>query len=821
MRMAFNTFLVWNGKIGINEAKEQFENDYDKASSMSFALSVKHKLISIGINPENDSTASEISNILKNDKKLLGILSACEQRRWVIEKLLDGWKQPLCEDGSVDYEGVIRDCAVRNEKKKTHICITRCGDDITALAELSKEKWDDVNDQTFNDLDELDRTSLQLHRAFRRHSERQDFSPETELDAVYKIFVSNGIPLAAYNQFILCLKNILNGCYGYSVQYDYYEEALKEAADKITEDERAVLNSALVKTGQKYFSARMANLYKNYKLNNVKLIQQIPFILTYKLQPCMAMALDTGGETPEKNDAAFENAASATVIAPSCIVYTYYFDVNSQTGLIAEKLQALSNYFESRMTGCKIRLIAAVSGDVPEKKLNGLDKRLKGLEKKGIIEKHILISCTDESDAVVKIADALSDEGVELYDGTTLLFRSAVNNLDYIKNIHGKFSYFEFRSEKKEFINISGCEYLKYIDNSVYFSINDMFSLKRAADTKFTTPDYAGDYEKLWDIYCGNYFKGQDSFRRGVYSWNILCDILSDYTSQNDRIVSGKLVPCPKYEEMVYFPSYSRDAAFVLLKKLYEANIVEKGSEAAMYTSDSCRMKIISSYKDISVMAERFLNDARASADHSGIYVEAFGNRISLCSGRLDVSDLQLNTNNSRDVKELLKQLAEKHYISSPVENESKISFSFTSRRMREMLTSAGMILEVYTYYEAIKTGYFDDVASGYEFTWSRDNVRNELDGVITKGFCSIIIECKARKKLDQNFYHKLYSIAEQFGINAKVVLIANTYDKLYANQNNEQIQRGQMMDIVTVSKREDIQNIGETLVKIIEGKFA
>ncbi|MBQ2823433.1 MAG: DUF1887 family protein [Oscillospiraceae bacterium] len=343
-------------------------------------------------------------------------------------------------------------------------------DDITALAELPKEKWDDVNDQTLNDLDELDRTSLQLHRAFRRHSERQDFSPETELDAVYKIFVSNGIPLAAYNQFILCLKNILNGCYGYSVQYDYYEEAVREAA---------------------------------------------------------------------------------------------------------------------------------------------------------------------------------------------------------------------------------------------------------------------------------------------------------------------------------------------------------------MYTSDSCRMKIISSYKDISVMAERFLNDARASADHSGIYVETFGNRISLCSGRLDVSDLQLNTNNSRDVKELLKQLAEKHYISSPVENESKISFSFTSRRMREMLTSAGMILEVYTYYEAIKTGYFDDVASGYEFTWSRDNVRNELDCVITKGFCSIIIECKARKQLDQNFYHKLYSIAEQFGINAKVVLIANTYDKLFANQNNEQIQRGQMMDIVTVSKREDIQNIGETLVKIIEGKFA
>ncbi len=820
MRMAFNIFLVWNNKMGVNEAKEQFRNDYDKSSSLLFALSVKYKLISIGINPDGADAAEIFSKMIKSDKNLLGTLSAYEHRRWIIEKLLDGWTQPLRDDGTIDYESIIRNCAVRNEKEKTHICITRCGDDVTALAEFPKEKWDDEKDNTVNSFDELDKISVMLHRTFRRHSQQQIFSPETELNEVYKLFFINDIPLVSYNQLILCLKNILNGCYGYSVQYDYYEAAVKNAAEGLEVDKRALLDSELIKIRQKYYSKIQANLYKNYKLNNVKLIEQIPFILTYRVQPSMTMALDIGGENPEKNDAAFENAASATVINPSCIVYTYYFDENSQTGLIAEKLQALSNYFESRRIGCKIKFVATVSGSVSEKKVTGLDKRLKGLNKKEFIEKYVLIRCTDESDAVGKIIEALVSESVELYDGTTLLFRSAVSNLNYIEKIYSQFSYFEFKSEKKEFINIRGCEYLKYIDNSVYFRINDMFSLKRATDTKFTTPDYAGDYEKLWDIYCGDYLKGQDSFRRGVYSWNILCDILSDYTLQNDKVISGRLTPCQRYEDTVYFPSYSRDAAFVLLEKLYGANIIETCSAVTMYTSDTCRMKIISSYTDISVMAEGFLNDAKATADYSGIYIETFGNRISLCSGKLDVSDLQLNTNNARDIKELLKQLAENHYISSPIENENKLSFSFTSKRMREILTSAGMILEVYTYYEALKTGYFDDIASGYEFTWSRDNVRNELDGVITKGFRSIIIECKARKQLDQNFYHKLYSIAEQFGINAKVVLIANTYDKLFVNQNNEQIQRGQMMDIVTVSKREDIENIGETLIKIIEDKF-
>ena len=95
----------------------------------------------------------------------------------------------------------------------------------------------------------------------------------------------------------------------------------------------------------------------------------------------------------------------------------------------------------------------------------------------------------------------------------------------------------------------------------------------------------------------------------------------------------------------------------------------------------------------------------------------------------------------------------------------------------------------------------------------------NELDCVLTKGFRSIIVECKARVELNQDFYYKLDSLASRFGIGTKKVLIANTYvNSPHLNQINElQKTRGNQMDIITISDENDIQNIGKTLQKIME----
>ena len=148
------------------------------------------------------------------------------------------------------------------------------------------------------------------------------------------------------------------------------------------------------------------------------------------------------------------------------------------------------------------------------------------------------------------------------------------------------------------------------------------------------------------------------------------------------------------------------------------------------------------------------------------------------------------------------------------------VSFEYSSARIKKLLTSAGEILEVYVYYQVLKTGYFDDVACGYEFCLEDGEVKNELDLVLTKGFRSIIVECKAEQKLELNFYHKLHSIADHFGIGCIKVLVGNTYrrdDSNINSTNRMQRTRGDQLGIKTISNEQMIANIGETLINLIE----
>ena len=157
------------------------------------------------------------------------------------------------------------------------------------------------------------------------------------------------------------------------------------------------------------------------------------------------------------------------------------------------------------------------------------------------------------------------------------------------------------------------------------------------------------------------------------------------------------------------------------------------------------------------------------------------------------------------------------YIVGLSVDDACRASFSFTSRRIKELLTKAGEIVEIFVYCEALKTG-FDDIRKGFGFSWYGSRVENELDIVLTKGFCSMIIEVKAVEKLDMNYYHKLHSLVSQFGIGAKAAIINNDYRKhsFYAENNALQTERGDRLRIKTFSGREEIEDIGEGLARYI-----
>lgn len=177
------------------------------------------------------------------------------------------------------------------------------------------------------------------------------------------------------------------------------------------------------------------------------------------------------------------------------------------------------------------------------------------------------------------------------------------------------------------------------------------------------------------------------------------------------------------------------------------------------------------------------------------------------------------------ELKELIRKLAGidggKPYIVPKLDGEEIVSFTYSSPEIQQLLTKGGEILEIYTYYEIIGDDYFDEVSCGYNFRWKPESVSeswqvtSELDLVLTKGFQSVIIECKARADLSQDFYFKLHSLTELFGIGVKKVLLttANTSKNL---QNKMQVERGELMDIITISDLKQIQNIAKTIRTIL-----
>lgn len=165
-------------------------------------------------------------------------------------------------------------------------------------------------------------------------------------------------------------------------------------------------------------------------------------------------------------------------------------------------------------------------------------------------------------------------------------------------------------------------------------------------------------------------------------------------------------------------------------------------------------------------------------------------------------------------LKELSGELGGKQYLIPEWTKGEMTGFRYSHQDIKQVLTKAGEILEICAYFAICETGWFDEVACGYRFHWEGDRVNNELDLVLTRGFQSVLVEAKARTRLDQDMFFKLSSLADMFGIGTHKVLLT-TADAEYGD-NEMQMERGNMMGITTISDINEIQNITEILINLL-----
>lgn len=169
----------------------------------------------------------------------------------------------------------------------------------------------------------------------------------------------------------------------------------------------------------------------------------------------------------------------------------------------------------------------------------------------------------------------------------------------------------------------------------------------------------------------------------------------------------------------------------------------------------------------------------------------------------------------ARVVAKMLQALKEGGFLTFlNITPQNRVSVHIADKKVKRIFARAGEILEIYVYFEACRTGWFDDVQTGYRFRWEFDDVTNELDCVLTKGYRSLLVECKSTKDMDESFYLTLDSLADHFGIGCKKVLIAvtDTNGSSYGNY----VSRGKQMDIITISQKTDLDRIGEKLKEIM-----
>ena len=854
--MAFNAHLSWCDTLQMDVAKERrlFLKDkssewmYPRRSSLAFVLALKYYLKSVNIELDDPiRAAGEFSTqVLGSGKdgvsRDFNRLVVLEHRRWLLDRAIDGWSAPRGNNGELMLEDCITRASVKDFANCTHPCMVRGDPDVTPLYRRKDRTIWDAGD--ISDLDELDQMSVRLHRCFKQRADEflknsglQDSSFSEICDLI------RGCEKAelAFREFRFALKNIRGGSEKYSRQYRYYHDAFLDSIKELPKDKQESIRMYTELIKHKFFPVVESNLFRDYKYNDAKLIEAIPFILSYRCPSCLALAFADGISQNGRNNAGFGNVAAATVLHPEKILYLYHCTGKASIKPMFQKLDGVLCYFGKRNLSCGVDLVVSHDESFDYADIQTAFDGLKTKYQNAIArpESLTLLEAASIRDAAEQHLITLSKNYPDLlFDGCNPLFSSVFDNKTFLDLLlAAKIPYIEYDPKAKAFTHRIGCDYLNYWTDSCFLRVSDMFALMNAEDRNFNMPEFSDDYTDLWRIYTGqNYYNPNFSF--AVRNWNKLCQSLADYENNHPSQVA-LFVSAATGNECTLTRFYAPGAAGAvkdLLEQLKKARIAKASSQlVSLDTEYRLDLTADSAYAGgLASVLDREELQRGAPLTVSKYYNKDKQECISVMGNFLQVNHLEYNFDNPKDNTRcinLLNTLKRMNYIRSldisdnsasgkvadPSNPPRTVSFEYTRARNKDILTCAGTILEVYTYYEALKTGYFDDVACGYEFFWEDGNVQNELDLVLTKGFRSIIVECKAVQKLEQDYYHKLHSIAEHFGIGTIMVLLGNTYADGYHVENRLQRSRGDQLNIVTISDENDIKNIGKKLVELME----
>jgi hypothetical protein len=146
---------------------------------------------------------------------------------------------------------------------------------------------------------------------------------------------------------------------------------------------------------------------------------------------------------------------------------------------------------------------------------------------------------------------------------------------------------------------------------------------------------------------------------------------------------------------------------------------------------------------------------------------------------------------NDNYVKEFFKKLSSCGFIKDLVITEHTLSYKYKNNDIKECLSKAGLLLELFIMIKATAlknedgSSYYTDALTGVMIDWNdeeiedRRPVRNEIDVLLVKGLVPVFVSCK-NGEVEVDELYKLSTVANRFGGKcAKKVIVAPSIDEM------------------------------------------
>lgn len=816
-RMAFNAHLLWEKQMNVDfaKAREAFEKPYNHSACLGNVLSLKAKLHGFGIELGKLSpieAAAAFAAKVEKDPQVRQQTIWLEHRRWVAEKICDGFT------AITDMQACAQAGDHRDKKNKRHTCLIP-SDPKDNLAQnfykdgaIIQKRWNETG--YLDGLDPLEKMSVLLHRAYYAKAKAGEEERWAQICGICDLIeqrLQDQLPAhQAWDEYYTCIKDVFNRHLHRVNQLEDFRSAF--LAHLPAEDPATNFIKSQLASFDNLFAPIIKSMqYENFKDEDVRMVDQIPFLLTYDAYDGLIIPYTLGS-----NSLIFQNVAAALVINPENIVYLYHADDLSnkddiQIKELCASLSFLASFIRRKNLRAKIHFhFTFTTTEDAECLAKALTEQL--TEAGAGLNISIFPTCVKDRDAAVAHFHTLVNQGVHR--------RFALENNDSPLScmlqgarVHQKRRHYRFNPVQMTFAEPDECRIFTHIAKKPRLSAADILSIRKSTAVSFDYPEFRKDYTDLWK-------KSREGFG---HPWKQLCKLLRDHLEIQSLIASFSLQTLSDSpQELTYsVPKECYPAVSKILAAMVDAGLIKPESHLELNTSQSCRVILWDRSDNAEKFNQLFADTSRLRVKQD-VEIRADKFSLKVFHNTLLVRDLSLKgVKEKAAVQNLLDYLQQQEYLQCySINTDQRYTFSFSTYGVKDLLTTEGKALEIYIYHK-LKASDFDDVVTSYEVLWEGTAVRSEFDAIATKGFCSFFIECKARQDLSQEFYFKLISLAEHFGVNAKAILIADTQENRYqTDANTMQRTRGRLLDVITISKYADILNIDKTLMAILGNRY-